>query len=37
MMKWLNKLFSKTKTEDNTDYTKPEVHEHQKNNIKKSE
>jgi len=35
MLKWLNALFSKTKTEDNTDYMKPEVHEHQKNNIKK--
>jgi len=29
MMKWLNSLFSKTGTED-----KPEVHEHQKNNMK---
>jgi PTH1 family peptidyl-tRNA hydrolase len=34
MMKWFNALFSKTKTADNTDYMKPEVHEHQKNNIK---
>lgn len=33
MIKWLNTLFSKTKTEDNTDCMKPEVHEHQ-NNIK---
>lgn len=30
MIKWLNALFSKTKTDDNTDYMKPEVHEHQK-------
>ena len=35
MLKWLNKLFSKKETENNTDYMKPEVHEHQKNNIKK--
>lgn len=35
MLKWLNALFSKTKTEDNTDCMKPEVPEHQKNNIKK--
>jgi PTH1 family peptidyl-tRNA hydrolase len=34
MMKWFNALFSKTKTADNTDYMKLEVHEHQKNNIK---
>lgn len=34
MLKWLNTLFSKTKTEDNTDGMKPEVHEPQKNNIK---
>jgi PTH1 family peptidyl-tRNA hydrolase len=34
MLKWFNALFSKTKTADNTDYMKPEVHEHQKNNIK---
>ena len=34
MLKWFNTLFSKTKTEDNTDCMKPEVHEHQKNNIK---
>ena len=32
MLKWLNALFSKT--EDNTDCMKPEVHEPQKNNIK---
>ena len=32
MLKWLNALFSKT--EDNTDCIKPEVHEPQKNNIK---
>jgi PTH1 family peptidyl-tRNA hydrolase len=34
MLKWFNTLFSKTKAADNTDYMKPEVHEHQKNNIK---
>ena len=34
MLKWLQILFSKTKTEVNTDCTKPEVPEHQKNNIK---
>ena len=34
MLKWLNKLFSKKETENNTDYMKPEVHEPQKNNIK---
>ena len=34
MLKWLQILFSKTKTEDNTDCMNPEVHEHQKNNIK---
>jgi PTH1 family peptidyl-tRNA hydrolase len=33
-MKWFNTLFSKTKTVDNTDRMKPEVHEHQKNNMK---
>ena len=33
MIKWINNLFSKTKTDDNIDYRKPEVHEHQKNNI----
>jgi len=35
MMKWLKALFNKTKIADNTDYIKPEVHEHQQNNIKK--
>jgi peptidyl-tRNA hydrolase, PTH1 family len=35
MMKWLKALFNKTKTAGNTDYIKPEVHEHQQNNIKK--
>ncbi|WP_281297678.1 aminoacyl-tRNA hydrolase [Flavobacterium limnophilum] len=34
MLKWFNSLFSKTETKDNTDYMKPEVHEHQKNNMK---
>ena len=33
MIKWLNNLFSKT--DDNIEYLKQEVHEHQKNNIKK--
>ena len=33
MIKWLNNLFSKT--DDNIEYIKPEVLEHQKNNIKK--
>lgn len=34
MLKWLNALFSKTKTEEDTDCIKPEVYEPQKNNIK---
>lgn len=34
MLKWLKTLFPKTKTDDNTDYMKLEVHEHQKNNTK---
>ena len=34
MLKGLKALFSKTKTADNTDNKKLEVHEHQKNNIK---
>jgi len=33
MIKWISNLFSSTKTEDNTDCIKPEVYEHQKNNI----
>jgi PTH1 family peptidyl-tRNA hydrolase len=33
MIKWISTIFSSTKTEDNTDCIKPEVHEHQKNNI----
>jgi len=33
MIKWLNNLFSKT--DDTIEYIKPEVHEHQKNNINK--
>lgn len=33
MIKWILNLFSSTKTENNTDCAKPEVHEHQKNNI----
>lgn len=33
MIKWLNNLFSKT--DDNIEYIKPKVLEHQKNNIKK--
>ena len=34
MIKWIQNLFSSPKTEENTDNTKPEVHEHQKNNTK---
>ncbi|MNS23162.1 Peptidyl-tRNA hydrolase [compost metagenome] len=34
MKKWITKLFLSTKTADNTDSMKPEVHEHQKNNMK---
>jgi PTH1 family peptidyl-tRNA hydrolase len=34
MIKWIKRLFTSTKTEENTDCMKPEVHEHQKNNIK---
>lgn len=34
MLKWFNSLFSKTKTEDNTDYMKLEVPEHQKTTSK---
>lgn len=30
MIKWFNTLFSNTKTADDTDYLKPEVHEYQK-------
>ncbi|RKS12836.1 aminoacyl-tRNA hydrolase [Flavobacterium sp. 120] len=33
MIKWISNLFSSTNTDDNTDYIKPEVHKHQKNNI----
>ena len=33
-IKWFKTLFHKKKTEDNIDFMKPEVHEHQKNNIK---
>ncbi len=33
MIKWISNLFSSTKRENNTDNIKPEVHEHQKNNI----
>ena len=33
MINWIHNLFSSTKTEDITDCMKPEVHEHQKNNI----
>lgn len=32
MIKWINNLFSSTKTENSNDSIKPEVHEHQKNN-----
>lgn len=34
MIKWITKLFSSTKTVDITENIKPEVPEHQKNNIK---
>nr|WP_294780470.1 aminoacyl-tRNA hydrolase [uncultured Flavobacterium sp.] len=34
MIKWITKLFSSTPKEENIDNMKPEVHEHQKNNIK---
>ncbi|RKS99576.1 aminoacyl-tRNA hydrolase [Flavobacterium sp. 123] len=34
MIKWITKRFLSTKTADKTDYIKPEVHEHQKNNMK---
>ena len=34
MIKWLTQQFSITKTDDNTDFIKPEVYEHNKNNIK---
>ena len=33
MIKWISNLFSSTKTVDNPDRMKIEVHEHQKNNI----
>jgi PTH1 family peptidyl-tRNA hydrolase len=33
MIKWISNLFSSTKKENTTDCTKPEVNEHQKNNI----
>jgi PTH1 family peptidyl-tRNA hydrolase len=34
MIQWITQLFSSTKTASETDYMKPEVHEHQKNNMK---
>ena len=34
MIKWLNSLFQKTEVKYKTDFMKPGVHEHQKNNIK---
>lgn len=34
MIKWITKRFLSTKTADKTDYIKPEVHEHKKNNMK---
>jgi len=34
MIKWITKRFLSTKTADKTDYIKPKVHEHQKNNMK---
>jgi PTH1 family peptidyl-tRNA hydrolase len=33
MIKWITKLFSSTSKEENINNIKPEVHEHQKNNI----
>ena len=36
MIKWIQNLFSSTKTKDNTPDLKPEVHEHQNNNNMKS-
>ena len=33
MIKWIQNLFSSTKTADNTPDIKPEVHEHKKNKI----
>ena len=33
MIKWISNLFSSPKTQDSTTCMKPEVHEHQKNNI----
>jgi PTH1 family peptidyl-tRNA hydrolase len=33
MIKWFKTLFQKTEVEDKTDFMKPGVHEHQKNNI----
>ncbi|MES2240306.1 MAG: aminoacyl-tRNA hydrolase [Bacteroidota bacterium] len=34
MLAWINQLFSSTKTTDKIENMKPEVHEHQKNNMK---
>jgi len=34
MLKWISDIFSSKQKEDTTDCMKPEVHEHQKNNIK---
>ena len=34
MLKWISDIFSSKQKEDHTDSMKPEVHEHQKNNIK---
>jgi PTH1 family peptidyl-tRNA hydrolase len=34
MIKWITKLFSSPSKEENTNNMEPEVHEHQKNNIK---
>jgi len=34
MIQWIRTMFSSKQTEDNTDYSKPQLNEHQKNNIK---
>ena len=34
MLKWISDIFSSKQKQDTTDFMKPEVHEHQKNNIK---
>ena len=34
MIRWITQLFGSTQTASDTDTVKPEVHEHQKNNMK---